>query len=157
MLQITALTITPITFDQSRLPNLFHCPTNRRSPCCCFADVRPRFTPCQNGHGLMTITATGPVPIRRRLATTQKASSVSPASTIQANTPACATGRSAAKARAAPEVSLPDGVNRARAWGSEVGRRLIELVEGGKSWVLISAGTQAKHEVAEDLQPLPQA
>jgi hypothetical protein len=34
---------------------------------------------------------------------------------------------------------------------------LIELVEGGKSWILISAGTQAKHEVAEDLQPLPQA
>jgi hypothetical protein len=25
-------TITPITFDQSRPPNLFHCPTNRRSP-----------------------------------------------------------------------------------------------------------------------------
>jgi multidrug resistance efflux pump len=25
-------TITPITFDQSRPPNLCHCPTNRRSP-----------------------------------------------------------------------------------------------------------------------------
>jgi hypothetical protein len=133
------LTIAPITFDQSKLPDLFHCPTNRRSPCCCFADVRPRFTPCQNRHGLMRFTAAALCRSGEGLPPPRKPVPSSPASTIQATTPACATGRSAAKARAAPEVSLPDDVNRARAWGSEVGRRLIELVEGGKSWVLISA------------------